>query len=81
MQVGVAVPKRPGDLPDRIGLPVKCVAGEDEHPLGAEPLCGLGHSLGSRAAKHHALHSSEDDLTCTHGIRSYMLASRRGRWT
>ena len=79
MQAGVTLPKRLGDIPDRIGLLVERTPGEDEHPLGAEPIGRFGHGLGGRAAKHHAFHSREDDLAGTHGIRSYRLAKRRGR--
>ena len=42
---------------------------------------GLCHGLGGGAAEHHPFHCREDDLACPHGIRSYMLVARRGRWT
>ncbi len=79
MQAGVARPERRGDLPDRIGITAERAPGEDEYPPGAQPISRLGHSLGGRMAKHHAFHSSEDSLACTHGIGSYTLAKRRGR--
>ena len=62
MHAGVARSERSGDLPDRIGIAVECLAGEDEHPFGAQPLGRLGDSLGGRAAEHHPVHSREDDL-------------------
>src|SRR5437762_2733466 len=71
MQAGVARPQRLGDPPDRIGLTVECVPGEDEHPLGAQPIGRSRHGLGGRAAEHHAFHSSEDDLARAHGQTVY----------
>ena len=62
MHAGVARSECSGDLPDRIGIAVECLAGEDEHPFGAQPLGCLGDSLGGRAAEHHPVHSREDDL-------------------
>ena len=79
MHAGVARPQRLGDPPDRIGLAVERAPGEDEHPPGAEPLGRLGHSLGGRAAEHHAIHSREDDLARAHGRRGYILGECRGR--
>jgi len=79
MHAGIARPQGGGDLPDRIGFAVERAAGEDEHPLGAKPIGRLGDGLCRGAAKHHAFHSSEDDLARTHAIRGYRPARRRGR--
>ena len=79
MHAGVARSERSGDLPDRIGLAVERLAGEDEHPLGAQPLGRLGDSLGGRAAEHHAVHSREDDLACAHGIVTPLERGSRRR--
>ncbi len=75
MQAGVARSERPGDPADRVGLAVERAPGEDEHPLGAQPIRRLGHGISGRAAKYHPFHSREDDLARPHGIRSYRLAT------
>ena len=76
MHAGVARSQRAGDPADRIGLLVERTPGQDEHPAGAQPIGRLGHGLGGWAAKHHAVHSSENDLACTHGTDA--ICSPRG---